>query len=382
MLDIEIFIKGLKLTWIRRILRDNKSNKWISLFFDTNNLTLENLTKFGNHYLVKAAKKMTNNFWKEVIQNLAEFQNILNNHTNLKDILRKPIWENTEIKIGRKCIKYDNWVQKGILTIQDLLDEHGEVYTYETFCQKYNINTPFTFFYGLKTFILEKWPEIKDNCSQKELSPFRPLFIEHLCKDTRGSRALYDIFITKLYSKPKYENKWEGSLEFENGDDWKILNSNIFRSTKDTKLIWFQYRIVHRIIATNKYLYRIKLRNDPLCSFCNNDDETIEHLFYNCSYVSSLWENVKEWIKEKTDNEITLSLKDILFLKNARSENSLNIVIMLVKFYIFRKRFEDRILRITELKEILKNYYKTEKYIYVTKGKCDVFDRRWNAFHR
>ena len=380
MIDIEIFIKGLKLTWIRRILMDKKSNKWIDLLYDTQDLNFNYLTKFGDSYSDKIAKNMSNSFWKEVIKNLAEFQRNISSTDNLFDILRKPIWENSEIKIGGKCIRYDSWIKKGIILIQDLIDEYGRFYSYEIFIQKYNLNTAFTLYYGLKNCISEKWPIIED-CNQREIIPIRPKFIEILLKDKRGSRALCDFFLNKEYSKPKYERKWEESLYFGDRVDWKVLNNNVFSSTKDTKLIWFQYRIVHRIIATNKFLYNIKIKNDPLCSFCNNETETIEHLFYNCSHVILFWKKVEDWIKEKTNEEIKLSIIDVLFLKNNKRNFALNIMIILIKIYIFRKKFENKILKIDEINKILYNYYKLEKYIFISKGRMNIFEKRWNRFH-
>ena len=52
-----------------------------------------------------------------------------------------------------------------------------------------------------------------------------------------------------------------------------------FQYTKDTTLRWFQYRISHRILATNEYLFKLKLKDSKLCRFCNIKHESVIHLF-------------------------------------------------------------------------------------------------------
>lgn len=45
---------------------------------------------------------------------------------------------------------------------------------------------------------------------------------------------------------------------------------------------WFQYRLPHRIIPTNRYLYLIDVIDLDKCTVCGNHIETIDHLFCNC----------------------------------------------------------------------------------------------------
>ena len=40
-------------------------------------------------------------------------------------------------------------------------------------------------------------------------------------------------------------------------------------------------QLLHRIIPTNSFLHKIKLKNTNLCTFCKIHDETIEHLFFD-----------------------------------------------------------------------------------------------------
>ena len=42
------------------------------------------------------------------------------------------------------------------------------------------------------------------------------------------------------------------------GLDWPAIYSSLKNSASDTKLKWFQYRILHRVLTTNDYLYKKK----------------------------------------------------------------------------------------------------------------------------
>ena len=65
-------------------------------------------------------------------------------------------------------------------------------------------------------------------------------------------------------------------------EEWGKMFSDPFKITKVSIVQWFQSRINHKILATNNYLYKIKLIGDPKCTFCNKTDKTIEHLLWEC----------------------------------------------------------------------------------------------------
>ena len=56
---------------------------------------------------------------------------------------------------------------------------------------------------------------------------------------------------------------------------------SIMCTTKDTGLIWFALRIIHRIIGTKVYLNKLKISDDKYCSICLHEPESITHLFFH-----------------------------------------------------------------------------------------------------
>ena len=48
----------------------------------------------------------------------------------------------------------------------------------------------------------------------------------------------------------------------------------------------FQNKILNRILFTNKMLFKMKISDTDKCTFCNEEEETIEHLPANTHYLS------------------------------------------------------------------------------------------------
>ena len=49
-----------------------------------------------------------------------------------------------------------------------------------------------------------------------------------------------------------------------------------FTVTVETKLREFQYKILNDIVYTNDKLFRFKMIESPLCTFCQKEDESLE----------------------------------------------------------------------------------------------------------
>ena len=71
-------------------------------------------------------------------------------------------------------------------------------------------------------------------------------------------------------------------------EEWSVIFSRPYKSVRETQLQSFQYKIIHRIIACNKKLFDMKIKDSPTCNFCNQIDD-IDHFFFNCPMVQTLW---------------------------------------------------------------------------------------------
>ena len=95
--------------------------------------------------------------------------------------------------------------------------------------------------------------------------------------------------------------------------DWKRLYSLAFETTLDTKLREFQYKLLNLIVFTNKKLYPFKMVGSPLCVFCNEEEESLEHLMYFCKSSTFFWKELLSWLADEANILLNVSHLDILF---------------------------------------------------------------------
>ena len=83
------------------------------------------------------------------------------------------------------------------------------------------------------------------------------------------SKSLYDSFVSKISSIPTAQKKYNEAFSTHASQlDWEKIYLLPFKATLDTKLREFQYKILNRILYTNKMLFKFKKVDSPLCDFC------------------------------------------------------------------------------------------------------------------
>ena len=109
------------------------------------------------------------------------------------------------------------------------------------------------------------------------------------------------------------------------GNIWKNINFK-YIDINDRPIL---YKYVHQILPTNKRLFNIRLRNNPLCDHCFVEDSN-NHKFYDCQKVQNSLNWVRRIIVYFCDmylndfsSFITLDLPKI----NIKVKNTLNIIL-------------------------------------------------------
>ena len=101
-------------------------------------------------------------------------------------------------------------------------------------------------------------------------------------------------------------------------------------------------------------LFRFGKIDSPLCSFCKMIEETPLHLFYNCTKTKLLWDQLKEFISNKTLSFPSLTPQSAILGHIDLSADYLLIkhLILIYKFYIYNSRNRES-LNIEHLKAII-----------------------------
>ena len=380
MIHLHSYIKALQLTWVRRLLHSNAA--WKNIVYTQCKTDEVKLVCLGDTYASDIANYTCNSFWKEVLTNYSELQKrIFYNYNDQSEVYDFPIWHNSLIKLEGSPVFFKKWYRKGIILISHLMNRNGQYMIYEEFCYTYEFRPPITQYYGLRNSIAKNWPFIRNI----GIIPFRPVIpkmISVLNKNKKGCRDIYDKFLLNMKFTNTYLDKWKIDLNIR--DNWQTddIHSLVFKCTSDVSIRWFQYRIVHRILATNKFLYNIKIISSPICSFCKTEEETLLHLFISCDFVNNIWEQLEMWIYDKTGILMNYSKKEIIFGKQGRQFVALNMITFVVKLYIYKQRLRKGSLLFKCVKQEILNYYQIEKFIFYKEGKFNKFSDRWKIMEK
>ena len=126
-------------------------------------------------------------------------------------------------------------------------------------------------------------------------------------------------------------------LENQESIDWKTVCWAPFLCTKITILIVFQFKLLHRRLATNIFLTKINLKDNKQCTFCQNDRETLIHLFWTCDVSSFFWQGFKQCMgikRGELPNIINLTPCLILGLRPNKNK-SINFYFLIARFFIW-----------------------------------------------
>ena len=123
--------------------------------------------------------------------------------------------------------------------------------------------------------------------------------------------------MAKKQTTPTAKDREELSAKYHHLTiDWKRVYLLSFRTTLETKLREFQFKILNRIVFTNEKRFRFGMAEPDKCVCRQTEVESIEHLLFSCKIFSVFWKHVLSWLR---DNNIiiveNLKEEDVIFGK-------------------------------------------------------------------
>ena len=289
--------------------------------------------------------------------------------TDIHDISRHSVWFSNYTKFQTREIR--SWKRKGIVYINDLLKDNGELLSFEEAKIIYKLNGTSLDYLGLLHSLPIEWRN--EQSRRKEVNPIIHPNVESILMPKQCNKSIYNILLRKTYRGEK--NTWELCWEHELGQiDWVEvyeLNEKSISSVYRT----LQYKILTKITATNQLLYQIGRKSSYTCDRCETSIDTVTHKFWACHVVKRFWEQVENWLRNKNIiQNISGSVlnKKVVILGHKRLP-IVNHVIIVVKKIITNKYA----LSVDLLSNMLKKDLETERYIAIKTGKMQDWDSKW-----
>ena len=172
-----------------------------------------------------------------------------------------------------------------------------------------------------------------NNHLQNQSRPFVPSNISNIIRYERDVKSMYTTLFTENKAVTKIP-KWD--IEFNqniNDNFWKNSYEACFKTLKENYLIWFQFKILTRILGTQDLLFKMNISNNQSCNLCKEANETMVHLFIECKVTKNLWNYITLWATRKLNSFISFEEITIIFgcLTNDRLYYNKNTILLVAK---------------------------------------------------
>ena len=367
MVNIEAFVNSMKVTWLKRLVETEA--EWAKVIA-TELPFIHDIFWYGSTKLQKICKEIKNQFWKDVVQAFASFSRAYN--PGIPQILSESLWFSDHTRFSTSIIR--QWYQKGFRFLADVINEDtGEIHTKQTLEDKYEIKMTFLCYSSL----IRSLPDtVRSIATTKEYGPIIPLRLNLVMNHSRFSRLTYNTFLESKQSEinrvnARLREKWQRDI----GAFQENSLTQVIKATSSTRIRAFHYKLVNRILSTNKYLKLINVKNEDTCTFCAQEPETLAHMYWFCPRVQDYINAIKIDLLQHYHIDLHISAQNWFFPSQLRALETC--LISLAKMVIFEARLKEAQPNIVHFKNKINWEVEIERSIARLSNKQNLFEKKW-----
>ena len=365
LVDLVARQKSLKISWIFRELDEFLDHQMYQSLDRTLGTDI-----WKCNLNVKDAKKRYGyqGFWSQIICDWAELNYEV--PTSKNEIMENFLWLNSCIKIGGDMVVWGNWYHNGIKYVKDLFEENGEAKNAEMLgVDKMHLNS-------MISAIPKDWKTLLRTGVREDQHVVK--LYERLTKNPKtATKIIYNSFIAKKVNLTKYIERLEKQGFTFDYEMYSKSFLNLRGLTKVTKLRDFQYRLLLGKIILNVDLFDWNISPTDQCSFCEEEEENIKHLFIDCKYVKPLWGYVEN-ICDKNGIVVNMSTENkILSRIYEQALHIVNYISIVLKQYVYRCRCSADQPNVWVVKRLVEEKYMIETAIARRENSVNKCKKRW-----
>lgn len=380
LVDIEARQRALKMQWVIRIKNDGI---WSTLF---NGMLKENLgnliwvCNLHSKHVKYIFREGTDLFWVQIAEAWASCN--FKNQTEKLNVGEQVIWYNSNILVQNRPMLFINAFNAGIMYIQDLIQNDGSFKDFEQIGAEFGDCMNWLQYRQICEAIPMSW---KNMLTHNDNNYVVNLY-DRIKNETKITRIVYNLLIDKDNVMMYRMNRWERKLGISIQMEYFLKYfQNIYKQTIATKYRDFQYRLIAGALVTNHKLWLWKIIDDESCSFCGNHIEDEVHLFFDCSKIRVLWEDLKEFLRSNVHTNITDGLKwglkeTIFSVVHSKPTHVINFIVTIAKRYIYVCRCFKCTPNINCLIREIDDIYNIEYNIAKRKSKVSRHFQKWADF--
>lgn len=371
MIDIETMIEKYNIKWIQQFLAPNPSN-WKHIFeYYLKPFGGANLLILCNYNMKELERKLPL-FYLRILGSWKKFRSYFQ-----EDYSNEFLWNNEDIMINGKTVFEKNCLDCGMWYYSDLYDENSKIIPFQCWIDRGLDRKYFLLWRALAEITNRKKLNLTNNVERKPSLFFRlqkKSKPDHLTKIL--PKSIYTFLLSKTdIVKPARWIKMENAL----GDiDWNKIHLIPIKACRTPKLRELQYKIINNYLNTNKQLKIYGIKESGLCDICNENIESIIHIFWECPRVKTIWLQFNEWWIDITGTNVNeINQRTILLGSEEDFDHNLlyNHLILIIKYYIFRNK--DNNPSFTAAKVSVNSVKTTEEFIARKNGRIEDFLKKW-----
>ena len=327
MLNVFLQNKSLKFQWLHRSLNGGTGHFWQIQLHNTFKLWMVealqfNLCPSGWHKVIKNIKSVPP-FWGTYLgygtQRITSREP--GKHRNPSRILQMPLCFNSAFSSHRNDIMdvYEQLKALGVFTIEQFLRKKATLKDNDTIG-------------WFRRRVPVVWQQTDVDAD------LHTTLYTGVVRQKWAAKLVYEFLIKDIKHIPKAIGSW--SREWTNPislDMWLVAARAATR-IHDIRSRSFQLMFLNRGYYVNTVLAKFT-DISPMCTFCDKEEETYTHLYWNCEKIAPLIQSVKLYCSDTLGLDLELFTRET-FLLSAFADTVLVMLTMLVKKYVFKCRIE------------------------------------------
>ena len=377
MIDPYTFSVAQKMSWVKKLLDDNYESLWKSIEISIlNNFSDERDILWKAYAPAGILNKLTSSQLAESLQTWYIFrENFAKTEFNVTFSSIgscQCIWFNRNIRSkSKQYFWYQDWLDKGIVYISNLLNPpHPGHKLFEELVLDYDISKRDRRKYNfLLKNIPTDWLVTSDLTTDTIFDKIRT----QLLKTQKIPKYAYSVMLESCL--PEKQMIFWKDFHYPDQVNWEKTHINNFKCTISTRIRSFYFKLFHRAIGLNDFLYKIKRKDSPNCSFCNAAPETYIHLFIECVVVKPIWDAAIKVLVQKINKPPIFSIYLKMF--GCDSDKFLTYLFLLLKYYIYICKFQNKPPSFEGYKAFIATNEKLEYCIAKKNNKLPMHFQKW-----
>jgi len=131
------------------------------------------------------------------------------------------------------------------------------------------------------------------------------------------------------------------------------------------------------------FLKKINLVQSDKCCFCEQETETITHLFLRCSITQGFWNDVKQFLFQKgLGTDFVLTDLHLMGLSTVPTYTAIDLALLLARYHVYSCKLGGALPCFSVFNSKLNTIIQIEKQGALRSFRSTAFKNKWRLFLR